>query len=574
MTPLRWLLAVTAPLALAVGLVGVACSNSGTILDAGIEAAVEAGTGDERMGDARVDGDAGQPAHPVLVSLSVSSKADGGAGVALYPTFSPDVSDYYVRCPAANNALTVSMTAAIGSRSLLLQPVTSPARETQTLAIEVAENVAIVAAATDGKATTEYWVRCLPSDMPELVWTTHPEAGAPTPGYYLVGNWFPPTGGGGYAFVLNTNGVPVWYARAQSPFGVADVDQIVAGSVSFDPFARNKYEPFELRQLAPLMTTDLAPDGYGVSMHEIRAVPDGTYLVFATPLKYGVDLTGLTVTLPDGGTQALGPDGIIQDCAIVKFAASGDVISVWLGSDHFDAAKDSTFPTVGFAGVTAPDGGEVIDPFHCNSIDIDPSGGGLLVSARNMDSIFYIAPSGAVAWKMGGAEFTKDGATYVSVASPFYRQHDARLLPGWSPTCNGGSGEISVFDDAYATKHTARGVVYAVDVGGGDAGVLPEGGCKGGESVDAAAGTAEVTWQYHGTENSVLGGSFRVSADGSRVIGWGRGGATNLVFTEVDDAGHELLEFGFADNDCSYRAVKLEATALDLDVLRNTAGVP
>ncbi len=232
----------------------------------------------------------------------------------------------------------------------------------------------------------------------------------------------------------------------------------------------------------------------------------------------------------------------------------------WTATDHFDPVKDTTEP------ILAPplgDGGQVIDTFHCNSIDVDPANGNLLVSARQMDSVFYIEKStGMVLWKMGGATASLDDAGYVPVTSPFYGQHDARLQPGWS-ACG---GQISLFDDQTYGKQPARGVLYDVVVGAGD------GGCEAG-----TAG-ASVAWQYAGKASSGASGSFRISADGSRVICWGLE-SESIVFTEVDDAGNDLLDLvstnsAFIAPMQSYRAIKVPETALDLDAMRATAGLP
>src|SRR4029077_6421080 len=108
--------------------------------------------------------------------------------------------------------------------------------------------------------------------------------------------------------------------------------------------------------------------------------------------------------------------------------------------------------------------------YHCNSVDIDPANGNYLVSARHMDSVFYVEKTtGKVLWKMGGAKFSKDSATYVAVPDPFFRQHDGRLGPGWLPDCHGGTGQISVFDDETSVVRGgsmpgARGVIYDVVV--------------------------------------------------------------------------------------------------------------
>jgi hypothetical protein len=200
----------------------------------------------------------------------------------------------------------------------------------------------------------------------------------------------------------------------------------------------------------------------------------------------------------------------------------------------------------------------VLDPFHCNSVDVDPTSGNLLVSAREMSSIFDIEKAtGRVLWKMGGAQASKDGAAYVPVADPFALQHDARFQPDWSSTAQGGRGHISLFDDEVPGKPSpARAVVYDVTVG----------------AADGTPATATVDWQRAGAGPSTAMGSFRILPDGSRVIGWGLLSGAGL--TEVDGAGDALLDVTFLDGDATYRAVKVPLGAFDLAALRASAGVP
>jgi hypothetical protein len=545
---------------LVVASTALACSESGTVVDSSQGA--DAGSGV-----------AAPPAHvvvPYLSDLEVSSSADpdGSTSTELVPAFSPHVFDYYVRCAARTNPLTISMTAAAGSSSQLILPARSPSRRTQTLSLDVDENQALVAVATQGTARTEYWVRCLPYDFPVLQMTAHPEVGTPPAGYYLVGNLNAKIGETGYAIILDQNGVPVWYVRAPSGDGVCDVENLVGSAISFVPTAAPSSvdAPFELHQLSLLSKSYLAPTGIPDDIHELRVLSNGHYLVFTNFVKTGVDLTGLALPLSNGDLMQLGPNSSIAESEIVEFdPTTGAVAWQWFASDHFDPAKDSTYPEV-WAG--SLDGvSMVIQPFHENSIDVDPANGNLLVSARDMDSIFYIEKStGKVLWKMGGAKESLDDATYVPVADPFYRQHDARLQPGWSSTCNGGTGQITLFDDETQRVGPARAVVYDVTVGAG--GGVGDGGCGSGD----AAG-AKLIWQYAGTSSVSVTGSFRISADGSRVIGWGAETKAEIVFTEVDAEGNDLLDFAFIDGNISYRAIKVPLGAFDLATLRNTAGL-
>jgi Arylsulfotransferase (ASST) len=149
--------------------------------------------------------------------------------------------------------------------------------------------------------------------------------------------------------------------------------------------------------------------------------------------------------------------------------------------------------------------------------------------------------------------YNKDGAQILTIQGDpevaFYLQHDARFQP---------NGDISLFDDhsaAAAVPGVARGVEYALDLG---------------------AGTAHVVWQYQGTANSAFLGSFRRYANGTNLIGWGAyTGPANLAFTEVDAAGHDLLDMLFvSQGNWSYRAEKVPIGTFDIDVLRGTAGLP
>jgi hypothetical protein len=488
--------------------------------------------------------------------------------VSLVPSFSWSVHDYYVRCAAGTNALIVSMIASPGAESALLQPKISTSEPEQILALRVDENQAIVATATRGTASTEYWVRCLPHDFPHLQMSPHADAGIePRPGYYLVGNRQTLNGAGAYAMVLNASGVPVWYFHETRGPGVLNVDSVTKGAVSFvAPGLHGAVFPYEIHQLSPWKTAYTDAPGTVFDEHELRALPNGDYLILSRPILGGVDLTGLRLPAPDGGVDTFGANSNILNCNILEVDSKGDVAWRWIGSEHLDALRETTFPVLW--PEKAPDGGLVADPFHCDSIDVDPANGNLLVSARHMDSVFYVDRSTSkVLWKMGGTEYSKDHATYVRLADPYYRQHDARLQPGWAAACHGGAGQVSVFDDETARPAPARAALYSVVVGG-----------DGGTKEDCASwdgGTAPqaiLAWQYAGRTSAAATGSFRILPDGSRVIGWGIGPTPDLVFTEVDVQGDDLLDFYFTDDNSSYRAIKLPLTAFDLGVLRRTAG--
>jgi hypothetical protein len=511
---------------------------------------------------------------PVLAELSVTGEADASPPLALVPPFSPAIHDYFVRCLATENDLTVSMRANPGNESELVAPTRSPRLPMQTLTVRTRANQAVVAIAVHGSTSVEYWVRCLPPDFPPFQMHLHPDAGVPRPGYYLVGNFGALTENGAYAMVLDGHGVPVWYHRERRS-GVCDVDSLVDGGVSYIPAAAwLERLPFELFGLRPFEEKGLAPEGQTLGIHELRRLSNGHYVVIADPVETGVDLTGLKF-LVDGGAVSGGPGASIVGCNIVELTASGSVVWEWKALDHLDPAKVSLEPVPGpprgDGGVT--DGGLVFDVLHCNSVDVDTANGNnLLVSMRQTNSFIYIErSSGKILWKMGGTRATLDDAAYIPVPAPtFNGQHDVRLQPGWS-TCAGG--RISLYDDASYGAGPARGVVYDVALGG-------TAGCTGG-IPEGATPRATLEWEYKGAPGMISdsSGSFRISEDGSRVIGWGITPGPG-IFTEVDETGHDLLDFdsafvlGLPPPMGSYRAIKVPLTSFDLTAMRNTAGLP
>jgi hypothetical protein len=534
--------------------------------DGNRENMVEAGgTTDGRLTDAAgPEHREGGSDPPSLVALSVTAPhAHASPPLGLIPAFSPAIHDYYVRCAAGTNALTVSMTASPGAESRLVQPTASPYTTTQTNSLSVEENQAVVAEATLGTATAQYWVRCLPHDFPPMEMNLHLDAGVATPGYYLIGNFTVLAGQSAYAMVLDSQGVPVWYYREPlANHGLVNVDSLLPGDVSFIPFPLGN--GYEVHTLSPSSITYIVPDGLAPGEHDLQRLPNGNYLLFFAPVVSGVNLAGLSIPIADGGTQAFGGNSSIFACEILEVDPTGFLVWTWSALDHFDPVAALTLRT---QEVVFP--GPIVDPFHCNSVSVDTNGN-LLVSARSMDSIFYVERSnGAVLWKMGGANSSKDNASYVPVADPFYRQHDARLQPNWSYAC--GGGQISMFDDETDMPNPARGVVYDVTVPPPmDGGVIQACAIPKDAGSTGVVG-ATVDWQYQGTASVSVTGSFRILPDGSRTIGWGFGGP-QLAFSEVDVNGNDLLDFKFTAGDWSYRAIKVPLAQFDLNVLRSAVG--
>ncbi len=366
--------------------------------------------------DSKTNSVSGSDPLPILTVQAIGTVVSfTTAPLALTPSFSPSVQDYYVRCASGNNPLTLTVSDA-------------KAAPTST-SLNLLDDQSVVVAG-------QYWIRCLPPDFPAI---TVSQAGTPTPGYYLVNS-------ATFGAVFDTNGVPVWYARGSSVVNVSSpATDTISLMLNFSgAFGPSPVSNFEVRSLATGTVTTVSAVSSQTDVHELQLLPNGNFLLFAAPLENGVDLTGL---------QTFGPNQTMADCEIEEVDSSGNLVWSWLASEHIDPVLESTEPET-----TPTNGVSVIDVFHCNSIDLDAAGN-LLISVRHADALFYIERStGTVLWKLGGSSYNKDGAALISIQNDpqtaFYKQHDARWL---------ANGDVTLFDDHGAGTGVARGVEYAID---------------------------------------------------------------------------------------------------------------
>jgi hypothetical protein len=143
-----------------------------------------------------------------------------------------------------------------------------------------------------------------------------------------------------------------------------------------------------------------------------------------------------------------------------------------------------------------PDGTNVYDYFHLNSIE--PDGDGLVISARHVDAVYRIdRATGNVTWKLGGTKRPKSLKVVGDHRDKtFSGQHDARLLP---------DGSLTVYDNH--TPGAPRAVRFRIDAAARRATLL--------EQVEEPS----LVW-------SPAEGSARRLPGGDWVVSWG---ATPLV---------------------------------------------
>jgi hypothetical protein len=438
------------------------------------------------------------------------------------PAFSPSIQDYAVYCKSGVNLISFTFGGV------------TPA----VVHVSLGENQATVVQASNGS----YWVRCLPHDFPVMRITGSASA---MPGYYLTADSLSPSNPSSqhYAMVLDSNGTPVWYQAA--PGGALNVEALPNGSIAWmslngPGFGADPSVGYTIYNLATQTTTTLKAPISPTDFHELTPMPKGDdYMMIGTPIA--------PLASPFNGYNA------IVDCVVQEVSPQGQLVWSWRASDHV-ALSEAVH-----ASPASVNGQTVLDAFHCNSIDVDPTTGNLLVSLRHTSAVYLVQRTnsdqdGRIKWKLEGCGNNQVGPDLEPVltlaADPegcFDAQHDARFLP---------DGDISMYDDhTYQQGGGARGVEY---------------------SIDTQNSTATWVWQAPSQPdgaNALATGSFR-SYDGGKdnLIGWGFLGGSG--FTEVDANGNPFLAMTFPNGELEYRVVKVPLTALDPNILRATAGLP
>lgn len=170
-----------------------------------------------------------------------------------------------------------------------------------------------------------------------------------------------------------------------------------------------------------VVRTLTAGDGLQSDAHEFRLTPDGRALITAYRQVHA-DLSSV------GGPR----NGLMMDSiASVVDVATGRVITAWSALQHVPLTDSSMRPRVGSALIG---GAATYDPFHMNSIALDPSGD-LLISMRNVNAVYDVdIKTGAVKWRLGG----KSATLAAGSGADIYGQHDAEFA---------GPTTIRVFDN-------------------------------------------------------------------------------------------------------------------------------
>ncbi len=457
------------------------------------------------------------------------------AQLTLDQPFTPDAHDYTARCSASGPAGTATVHAVGATGTIVTIAASTDAAPTGTgstadLTLPFTENLAfVVRAGVAGGTPEQYWVRCLPHDFPVLSVTG---TDTPNPGWYLTDAAFPttnpPADQSRFLMILDNRSVPVWYRRVSNPS--INLTLLSDGTLAWTKllglaFGSTAGGAYEIHRLDGTLVRSISTVSGPTDHHDIAQLPNGDVVLATYVPRQHVDLR----ILGAGYTN----DELVYDSHLEEIRPDGTVAWTWKSEDHIPFSA-TTYPQrfPGIAGVG-------VDLIHINSVHVAPDGD-LIVSGRHTDAVYKIRrnAAGDVIWRIGGNQ-----SDYTFLNDPlggFARQHDVQLL---------ANGDLRMFDN-----RTGLGQPRAAEY-----------------ALDPVKRTATLIWSATDPAVTSSGGvgSVRSIGDGDRVVAWG--GSSAPAFTEFGPD-TSVLQATAMGGHYAYRVDKQPVDALDIDVLRATAG--
>jgi hypothetical protein len=355
--------------------------------------------------------------------------------------------------------------------------------------------------------------RSRPDLRPPRVTVDVPSAPDADPGLVFTDAHFGPGQQG--ALVLDGRGEVVWFLPLSGPSAAVRAFNVRVQTYRGQPVitmwqgrvvaghGEGEYVLYDssYRQVARVS----AQGGYRGDLHEFVLTERDTALLTC----YGQAASDLSAL----GGPASGAYwyGVVQEVDV----ATGRLLFEWRSDEHVPLAESYLPP---------PSSGAPWDYFHVNSVCVDPTDGNLIVSGRNVWTVYKVhRTSGRVLWRLGGkaSDFPLDGG------ARFAFQHHAVRWP---------DATLTVFDNEAGPPAEARESRALV------------------LSLDERARTAALLRQYRHVPPVLSDalGSVQDLPRGHRFVGWG----TSSYFTEYDASGRVRFDGRLAPGTESYRAFK------------------
>ncbi len=409
---------------------------------------------------------------------------------ALYPEYSPEVTDYVTRCNG--DPVQIDADAGPGNSIDVDGQGARKGEFTTGVPLQAGQRFSFVRATGAGQATHD--VRCLPAGFPE--WTYEKFAPAQQQWYIVVL--------GQYVIVIDGNGVPVWWF--DDPGSPSDAKFLENGTFAWVTDRGTPMARYEMRIPNGSLVREMKTVGTMTDGHDLQLLANGNYLL----MSYKQRATTVDLT-PYGGPNSAN----VLDAEVQEVTPGGAEVWSW-NSAGYVGLEETGHWFDDFVLANPTQFGPGYDIVHINSAEVT-SDNSLLISMRHTDGVFSIdRTTKEINWKLGGTP-TPESLTVIGDpfgANPFGGQHDARMNP---------DGTLTVFDNGETRNRPPRAVRYEIDESAGTATYM--------ESVNESA-----------APGAFCCGSARRSDAGSWVVSWG-GGATG---------GHPVSEFA-ADGTRTFR---------------------
>jgi hypothetical protein len=240
-------------------------------------------------------------------------------------------------------------------------------------------------------------------------------AAATKGGYVFVAEKKGGTTGG--PMIVDSRGRVVWYHQIAPPQQATDfrvqryhgkpVLTWWQGTESVAGTGEGEYEIYDpsYRHIA----TVRAGNGLHGDLHEFQLTPRGTAFITAYR-EVAADLSGV-----GGPKRGFVDDSVVEEVDI----ATGRVLFEWHSIDHVPLAESTQAHREPARNASRE---RPLDYFHVNSV-ADGPGGTVLISGRNVSTIYLLARDGHIVWRLGG----KQSNFGPKAAVTFAFQHNARL---------------------------------------------------------------------------------------------------------------------------------------------------
>jgi arylsulfate sulfotransferase len=312
-----------------------------------------------------------------------------------------------------------------------------------------------------------------------------------------------------YLVIMDNSGIPIYYLKTS---GIQRNFELQPNGL-LTYFDQNSNKFLEMDSSYNRVDSFYCKNGFEATtdFHDLIVLENGHSIL----LGRDVQVVNMDTVISGGDTAAVVEGFVIQEQDVDK-----NVIFQWRTFDHFeitDATEDVNLFN------------RFINPFHCNSLEIDTDGN-IILSSRHMDEITKIDRlTGEIIWRWGGINSKNNEFLFINDPVTFSHQHDVSIT---------ANGTIILFDNGNLhSPPLSRAKEY---------------------DLDEVNKTATLIWSYINTPGTFSGasGSVQRLSNGNTFIGWGIHEGVSPDLTEINPEGNIALDIALPDSFSSYRAFK------------------